>query len=189
MSSVNFCPRFKFRKAGLERSSRLPPGRSMITRLPFRPRTPSLLFIGALLCVFLTALGLNASALVQDQSLENGAFHVEISSSGNYQIEALQSGWRFQGSLEAPVSGIQLHRGSDRVGSFQELTFVYQHSGLRQGSFRVYDQKPVLECEMKMIHSGANQGAFPDFQKLPSDSYRLGSQAVPHAIYSFGSLG
>lgn len=161
----------------------------MITRLPFRQRTPSLLLICALLCVTLTALSLNTSALALDQSLENGAFHVVISSSGNYQIEALQSGWQFQGSLGAPVSGIQRHRGSDRVGNFQELSFVYQHSGLRQGSFRVYVQKPVLECEMKMIHSGANQGAFPDFQKLPSDIYQLGFQAVPHAIYSFGSLG
>jgi hypothetical protein len=40
-----------------------------------------------------------------------------------------------------------------------------------------------------MIHSGENKGAFPEFQKLPGGIYQLGFQAVPHAIYSFGSLG
>lgn len=160
----------------------------MSTRLPFAQRTLSPFSMGAL-CVFLVTLGLTASALGQHQSLKDRAFRVEVSSSGNYQIEALQSGWRLNGSLGAAARRIQHHRGTDRIGSFQELTFTYESSGLREGGFRVYENRPVLECEMKMIHSGANKGAFPEFQNLPSDIYQLGFQAVPHAIYSFGSLG
>lgn len=120
--------------------------------------------------------------------MKNSAFHVEISSSGKYEIEVLASDWRFEGSLGTPAHDIKRHRGSDRIGSFQELTFLYTN-GEREGSFRVYDGQPVLECEMKVIRSGANHEAFPEFQSLPGSIYQLGFQAVPHAIYSFGSLG
>jgi hypothetical protein len=132
---------------------------------------------------------LSFSAVAEQTTLKNEVFRVEVSSSGKYEIEVLKSGWRFAGTLGVPATHLGRRSGSDKIGSYQEVRFLYQDSGQREGSIRIYGHQPILECGMRMIQAGENRDAFPQFAGLPDGLYRLGFQAVPHAIYSFGSLG
>ncbi len=143
------------------------------------------------ICFALTTvlLFLTSCAMAQQTVLTNNFFHVEVSSKGNYQVIVSRYGWTFQGNLDTSTNNIQRHSGTDKLGAYQELRFSYDRDGLRQGSIRIYDHRPVLQFGMTMLTSGQNLGAFPDFSVQPNNLYHLGFQPKPFGTYRFGYLG
>lgn len=128
-------------------------------------------------------------ACAQSVMLQNQAFRVEIARSGQYSVVVRETGWRFEGALGVQAEQIHIRKGMDRIGGYREAVFTYKGDGEREGSFRLYERKPVLQCEMRMLQPGDNRLAFPSFSSIPTGLYRLGFQPVPHAIYEFGALG
>lgn len=147
------------------------------------------LFSAALLLSLLTAgISFTAFAEVNAVTLSSHAFDAKISASGAYQVTDLENGWRFAGSLDGPASRLEMRHGVDALGTFQEGIFLYRN-GERQGTIRLYDDRPLVEFRWKMLRAEKNQGGFPAFQSLPAGAYRLGFQPVPFGLYEFGKLG
>lgn len=133
--------------------------------------------------------GTTSIVAAQSVALQNQAFRVEIARTGQYSVVAKEAGWQFKGALGVQAEQLHIRKGMDRIGSYGEVDFTYKGDGEREGIFRLYERAPVLQCEMRMMQTGANRLAFPSFSSVPVGLYRLGFQPVPHGIYEFGALG
>ncbi len=152
-------------------------------------RNHTVLFLAAFFVLLPSCL----FATVQTTSLNDGIFHIEITSAGAYTVRARKTGWSFSGNLGVPLTRIQTVQHTDALGTYRQLQFTYRAAGLREGSFRIYVHEPILVLTMRTLEPATNSvtGApvFPDFSSGPQNLFHLGFQPVPFGLYRFHYLG
>ena len=62
---------------------------------------------------------------------------------GRYEIHSRVPDWAFAGKLDGPASRVEANQGTDRLGSYQEISFAEDGAGPEDCRIRVYDARPV----------------------------------------------
>ena len=70
---------------------------------------------------------------------------------GHYTFWVPKPRWNFAGDLGGPAEGSTLSRGSDRLGTFQEINFQWMPSRLLSGSIRLYDAQPAVLFTLVLV--------------------------------------
>ncbi|HEY1661777.1 MAG TPA: hypothetical protein VGI03_05105 [Verrucomicrobiae bacterium] len=91
------------------------------------------------------------------------------SDDGEYQITSQNPPWKFAGSLGLPVKDVTSGRGSDDLGSYQQISFGWQAGAMpMSASIKVYDDKSLaLFSQTCGTASEMPPAAFPAFKQLP----------------------
>ncbi len=105
---------------------------------------------------------------------------------GAYSISAQSPDWTFSGNIGHVLTNIVMHRGSDTIDSFTEITFNYQAGSSRSGDIRIYDSKPIVLFTDTYLADASNNTPFPHLTTYPQHLYHL-SYAGAFAQYTFRS--
>ena len=93
---------------------------------------------------------------------------------GHYTFWVPKPRWNFAGDLGGPAEGLTVSRGSDRLGTFQEINFQWMPSRLLSGSIRLYDAQPAVLFTLVCRKAGARLPALlPRFTSFPHDLHRF----------------
>jgi hypothetical protein len=104
---------------------------------------------------------------------------------GLYEIASSTLAWTFAGNVPAPLANVAASRGSDGVGTYQQVSFEWQADKIPMtGRIRLYDEQALaLFSQTCKTAAGTPPAAFPDFTKMPADlhvfSYGLKTFAPP----------
>ncbi len=137
-------------------------------------------------------------AAIRSVSVGNGALHVEMTSTGAYKLRSWKTGWSFAGKLGVPAEQIKTTDGTDTLGTYKELSFIYGPADSREGSFRIYADQSTIVMKMRVLkpvpNTPGDAAPFPDFASGPNSPgppalHQLGFQVVPFGTYRFGYLG
>jgi hypothetical protein len=107
--------------------------------------------------------------------------------SGRYEVHGGGPGWVFAGTLGAAVSELRVREGRDRLGSFHELEFRWQHPLPLEASIRTYADLPIVlfsESSAAAI-SDLSVFRFPRFTGLPRELRAFSYQNREFAPPSF----
>jgi hypothetical protein len=102
--------------------------------------------------------------------------------SGVYEIDSRQPNWKFVGELGRSAKEAGMSRGTDRIGEYQEIHFLWQADAPVTGFIRVYDQQAValftLTCD-----EAANKwpAIFPRFTSFPAKLHHFSFGERPFA--------
>ncbi len=104
---------------------------------------------------------------------------------GSYKVAARDPAWSFAGHFNVPITHVIVSRGSDAVGTFEQIGFAWQgeHSPM-SGQVRLYDEKPLVwfaeTCGQAVDEAPA---PFPAFTEVPANlhvfSYAMETFAPP----------
>ena len=129
--------------------------------------------------------GIHAAATVVSTP-NNGLSVRGDETTGNYEVVTRNPAWKFAGHFEVPITNAAVNRGSDSIGSFQQITFAWQSAqSPMRGQIRLYDKNPlVLFADTCSLPVDAAPAPFPSFTRLPANlhvfSYGLDNFAPPH---------
>jgi hypothetical protein len=136
-----------------------------------------------LLTLFLSGVHASASAI----SAPNNGLSVWVDeTTGNYKVITSNPTWTFAGQFDVPITNVVVNRGSDSVGTFQQIAFDWQSAqSPMRGQIRLYDENPLVlfadTCSLAVDEAPA---PFPFFTKVPAKlhvfSYGLNTFAPPH---------
>lgn len=107
---------------------------------------------------------------------------------GRYSVSFAAAGWKLEGQLPGGAQKVLSTAGTDRIGSYQELTAVWDE-GSRKAEIRVYRDEPVALLRDLWTKIGANREPFPSFGSLPKGAFRFSYQKEAFGPYEFGKLG
>ena len=98
--------------------------------------------------------------------------------------------WTFSGRIGQPLYNITKNAGRDTVGDYQEIEFDYFEKVLKQGSIRVYSEKPLVLFSARYLGATDNTetSAFPILTGYPRSPWQL-SYNGPFGIYNFDGVG
>ncbi|MGB7769906.1 MAG: hypothetical protein WBN22_13775 [Verrucomicrobiia bacterium] len=103
-------------------------------------------------------------------------------SSGRYEIVSRRPDWKFAGELGGPAKEAGVGRGTDRIGAYQEIHFLWPADAPVTGSIRVYDKQPValftLTCDQAADKWPA---VFPRFTSFPAKLHHFSFGEKPFA--------
>jgi hypothetical protein len=107
--------------------------------------------------------------------------------SGRYEVRSRELGWTFAGTLAAPVSGLSVHAGRDRLGSYRELQFRWQRPLALEGRIRAYADQPLVlfSATSAAATSDPSTFRFPRFTEFPRDLRGFSYQNLAFAPPSF----
>ena len=117
---------------------------------------------------------LQAAAEATDQkstseiTTESG-IDVSVSNSGQYNISIARQGWNFGGDIGAPLRNLAVSEGQDSIGSYREITFLYDASVPRKSGIRIYRQKPAVVFTTQYLDQSGNVEPFPSFNQFPGN--------------------
>jgi hypothetical protein len=112
-----------------------------------------------------------------------------LNSTGAWSIMAPVSGWQFSGAVGGTVLAPRINAGTDRLGTYQELSFDYiAANSSRTGSIRAYSERPVVLFANAYNTPSGNVSPFPVFSSYPS-LYHLsfGGQFAAHDFTNFAA--
>jgi hypothetical protein len=122
----------------------------------------------------------------------NGTVAVHLNEeSGIYRLSFLRPGWTFRGSLGSPARNAEVRRGNDRLGSFNEIRFVWSNPASLSGSIRLYESRnAILFTETTRNSLRAPLPSFPALEGIPSSLHLLTfSEREFGAPPLFGTVG
>ena len=92
---------------------------------------------------------------------------------GSYRISLPVAGWRFQGSVGAPLTGVQRFAGRDRIGAYRAVRLDWLWHGLPvSGLIQCYAGRPLVLFRLIYQRATAHPRlAFPDFTREPRGLY------------------
>jgi hypothetical protein len=122
---------------------------------------------------------------------------VTVDPAGRYTISARDPSWTFGGDVGAPLTDIEVNRGTDNIGWFQEIVFSYTvgastlparaGAAARQGRIRAYDSKPVVLFTATYADDAGNVAPFPILTRYPENLFHLTCSGI-FGIYKFDQL-
>ena len=144
-------------------------------------------FVVAGLCAFCAApcFGSRAAVTVAEPST---GIKVQVTRAGSYGIISSNPDWTFGGHLGARAIHIVVNRGTDTIGSYQEIAFEYAFGGMRRASIRTYQNRPAVLFQVTYETSRSNTGPFPAFSTFPTSLHHLSFDGV-FAGPSFTMMG
>ena len=93
---------------------------------------------------------------------------------GHYTFWVTKPRWNFVGDLGGPAEGVAVSRGSDRLGTFQEVEFQWMPARLLSGSIRLYDARPAVLFTVVRQRAGERLPALlPRFTSFPRGLHRF----------------
>jgi hypothetical protein len=102
--------------------------------------------------------------------------------SGRYEIASRRPDWKFAGELGGPPKETEASHGTDRIGGYQEIHFLWPSDIPAAGSIRVYDKRAValftLTCNQAADKWPA---AFPRFTSFPAKLHHFSFGERPFA--------
>jgi hypothetical protein len=113
-----------------------------------------------------------------------------VAEDGSFELTARRPAWRFSGSIGSRAFDISSRRGRDRAGNYHEIVFNYEVArlGPRQGTIRVYDQRPVVVFKLLFLTAGEGAESFPIISSYPRQLHHLAFTSV-FGGYSFEHFG
>ena len=132
-----------------------------------------MLKIGAA-CSALTLGRLDAA--VEQQISSPSGLRASVSSNGGYQVIACDYGWTFGGTVAGGSQNIAVAEGSDKAGSWTEITF--DHASARNSAIRLYNMTPVVLFSTTYSAASPNAAAFPHLTTYPLGLFTF-SYAAP----------
>jgi len=122
---------------------------------------------------------------------------VTVDPGGRYTIGVRDPAWIFGGDVGTPLSDIEVNRGTDNIGEFQEIAFNYSvgappapgqtAAAARQGRIRVYENKPVLLFAATYVDEASNIAPFPTLMRYPENLFHLTYSGI-FGMYKFNEL-
>ncbi|BCM92036.1 hypothetical protein IAD21_03915 [Abditibacteriota bacterium] len=93
---------------------------------------------------------------------------------GSYSVSAAKSNWKFAGTLGAKLSNLATQTKSDRLGSYQEISFDWKDEDNWHGAIRTYQNRPLIAFDVASPKGGLGPTPdFPSFTALPRDLRKL----------------
>jgi hypothetical protein len=140
----------------------------------------------ALVVLMIAASGVPATAQRVFEQRARGT-RLTVSPNGNYAIAATNPAWTFAGNVGKPLHNLKTRSGHDRIGEFKETTFDYVDGGPRQGTIRMYRDRPVVLFTVKYLEAGKNR-AFPVLTQYPGGLRHL-TYDGQFGVYTFDQFG
>ena len=129
----------------------------------------------------------SAASSATISTIESG-MTVHVDMNGTYSISTLSSAWTLGGTVGHPLEHIIIDSGSDKLGSYREITFTYQGQVARMSAIRMYGARPTVLFSTTYLTSGNNTEPFPHFTTYPQNLYHL-SYHGSFGIYGFNFKG
>jgi hypothetical protein len=154
--------------------------------LPYGPsyRPKRCVFWVLLICLALT-LALPVQAITLSQS--PGGIQVSVQPTGTYTVTVRRPAWTFGGNIGKPLHELEPRAGADGLGKYREIAFRYAEDGPREGTIRLYDQKPVVLFSVKYLSAAKNSNPFPKLTQFPRGLLHMTYNGV-FGQYSFAKL-
>ncbi len=114
--------------------------------------------------------------------------HVNIEPTGVYSITFQNPAWIFGGNIGRKLNQIAVHKATDRLGPYQEISFNYEEGGLRRGSIRTYRYHPVIVFAVQYFEHEPNAAPFPTLATYPQGLYHL-TYNGQFGKFSFSAFG
>lgn len=93
---------------------------------------------------------------------------------GHYTFGMPRPRWDFAGDLGGPAEELAVNRGSDRLGSFQEISFQWMPARRLSGTIRLYDAQPAVLFTLVCQKAGTRLPALlPRFTSFPCGLHRF----------------
>jgi hypothetical protein len=107
--------------------------------------------------------------------------------SGRYEIRSRQSELALAGTLGEAPSHVSVNAGRDRLGSYRELQFRWQHPIALRGSIRTYVDRPIALFGVTSTAPITDGSVllFPRFTEFPRTLHRFSYRDQPFAPPSF----
>jgi hypothetical protein len=114
---------------------------------------------------------------------------ISVDGSGAYRITFRHPAWTFAGKLGVPAKSIHEDTGSDRVGSYREVTFAFTDSSAKTAGIRLYDAIPAAVLTETFVAGATNDSApFPTFSTYPHVAHHVSYSDTEFAPVSFDTL-
>jgi hypothetical protein len=117
-----------------------------------------------------------------------GNIQVTVQANGAYAVNVKNPAWNFGGNVGEPLSEIKSRDGHDSIGDYREIGFKYPEGGKRQGTIRVYQNRPVVLFGVKYLEAAKNQKPFPNLTEYPRGLHHL-TYNGQFGVYSFENFG
>jgi hypothetical protein len=154
--------------------------------LPMRKeQVCKLLQAGVVVCL-LSAPGSIVKAEVVDSPT---GIKLAVGPDGQYLVTAQDPSWTFGGNLGHPVTNVSVNSGSDGIGAYREITFIYFEVTSRQAGIRVYQNKPAVLFSVSYPEGSINTSPFPVLTTYPQNLYHLTYSDQEFSPYSFSDWG
>jgi hypothetical protein len=119
-------------------------------------------------------------------TVSGGGIELSVGKDGSFDVTVRRPAWRFSGNIGSRAFDIDSRRGRDRAGNYHEIVFSYEAAdlGLRLGTIRVYDQRPVVLFKRVFLTPGQASESFPTISSYPHRLHHLAFTSV-FGGYSF----
>jgi hypothetical protein len=105
---------------------------------------------------------------------------------GHYTVGVTKPRWNFAGDLGGPAEGVTVGRGSDQLGTFQEISFQWMPARPLSGTIRLYDAQPAVLFTLVCKKAEARLRALlPRFTSFPRGLHRFSYQDQAFSPPSF----
>jgi len=95
-------------------------------------------------------------------------------SSGVYSVTSSNPDWKFSGTVGAPVTGVKVTGGKDKLGAYREVSFRWKTDISLQGAIRQYSGRPLARFAVTMLQATSHFTAdFPAFTGFPQNLHML----------------
>ena len=112
---------------------------------------------------------------------------VQVDSTGLYSIASTAPAWTFGGYLGTRAVSLAASSGTDAMGDYAEITFLFTNTVGQLAGIRAYSNQPVVLFSQTCLASSANTLAFPHLTTYPTGLYHIGFSGT-FGVYSFSTL-
>jgi len=165
---------------------------------PIATNKRALFRAGILLILFCLSLPVTAlSPELGDKTVISGlpsGITTTVRSSGQFVVRTEGSVWpfvwAFSGKIGQPLYNITKNAGWDVIGDYREIEFDYFEKVLKQGSIRVYSERPLVLFSVRYLEATDNieTSAFPILTGYPKGLWQLSYNGA-FGIYNFDGVG
>ncbi|PWU06902.1 MAG: hypothetical protein C5B51_11165 [Terriglobia bacterium] len=98
---------------------------------------------------------------------------VSVDPSGTYEVYVADLGWRFSGSIGAPLVNVAVASGGDAAGNYSEISFDFVSDAARHAAIRAYGNHQTLLFTVTSPNGSPNSFSFPKWNQFPRNLDRL----------------
>jgi len=113
---------------------------------------------------------------------------ISLGPDGTYTVASSAPAWTFSGSVAQLPSNVAIAAGSDAIGGYSELRFVYVASVAHSAAIRLYTNQPVVLFSDTTLAAGLNDLAFPHLSAYPANLYHESFSSVDFSPSTFSQL-
>ena len=93
---------------------------------------------------------------------------------GTYTVTAQNPAWTFSGTVGAPLTGVHVTSGTDKLGGYRQIAFGWKTDTPRLGTIRLYDARPLVQFSISTPQAAAHLSQdFPAFTAFPQNLHTL----------------